>query len=77
MKTKRTVIFALALLAAGFTAMAQSITMNLSNVSVKSAMAQLEKQGAYSFVYKVGDVDTDKTVSVNATTLTDALNQIF
>lgn len=77
MKTKRTVIFALALLAVGFTAMAQSITMNLSNVSVKSAMAQLEKQGAYSFVYKVGDVDTDKTVSVNATTLTDALNQIF
>lgn len=70
-------ILVLSLLATCLSVMAQSISLKLTNVPVKSAMAQIEKQSPYSFVYKVGDVNTDKTVSVNATTLTDALNQIF
>ena len=74
---RKHLILVLALLAAGLSAMAQNISLKLTNVPVKSAMAQLEKQSPYSFVYKVGDVDTDKTVSVNATNLTDALDQIF
>jgi len=77
MKGKKAFILVLTLLTAYLSAMAQPMVLKLSNVSVKSAMIRLEKQGSYSFVYKVGDVDTDKTVSVNANTLQEALDQIF
>ena len=43
---------------------AQSISLNLSNVSVKTAMETLQKEYGYSFVFASGDVDTQKTISV-------------
>ena len=45
---------------------AQTISLNLSNVSVKTAMETLQKESGYSFVFVSGDVDTQKTISIRA-----------
>lgn len=49
----------------------------MSNVSVKKAMTELQTKSGYSFVYIAGDVDTDRTVSINASQLKDAVAQIL
>ena len=40
-------------------------------------MTELQTKSGYSFVYIAGDVDTDRTVSVNASQLKDAVAQIL
>ena len=46
--------------------LAQAISLKMNNVSVKEAMTQLKNKSGYSFVYKVGDLDTRRIVSVEA-----------
>lgn len=60
-------------------AMAQStaLSLKLDGASVKSAMEALSEQSGYTFFYKVGEVDTDKSITLNASRLDDAIAQIL
>lgn len=40
-------------------------------------MTELQAKSGYSFVYIAGDVDTDRTISVNASQLKEAVAQIL
>ena len=53
------------------------LSLKLDKVSVKSAMEALSEQSGYTFFYKVGEVDTSKSVSINATRIEDAISQIL
>ena len=44
--------------------LAQAVSLKMDNVSVKEAMTQLKNKSGYSFVYKVGDLDTKKIITV-------------
>lgn len=66
-----------ALLCLNLSMYSQSISLKMSNVSVKKAMTELQTKSGYSFVYIAGDVDTDRTVSINASQLKDAVAQIL
>ena len=66
-----------ALLCLNFGVYAQSISLKMNNVSVKKAMTELQEKSGYSFVYIAGDVDTDKTVSIHASELEEAVSQIL
>lgn len=57
--------------------LAQAVSLKMNNVSVKEAMTQLKNKSGYSFVYKVGDLDTKKTVNVKAEQLNEAIDQIL
>lgn len=56
---------------------AQSVSLNLGNVSVKEAMNKVKDTSGYSFVYSKGDIDTGKKVSVKAQQLDEAIRQIL
>ncbi len=48
-----------------------------SYVSVKQAIATLKDKSGYSFVYEMNDLDLNKKVDVNATTLSESIQQIL
>ena len=54
---------------------AQSV--NMTNVTVKQALAQLQQNCGYSFVYEVNDLNTNKRVSVKADNCEEALAQLL
>lgn len=56
---------------------AQSVSLHLNGVSVKTAMTQLRKESGFSFVFATSDIDMKRKVSVNATELKQAVNQIL
>lgn len=56
---------------------AQDIKLRLKNVSAKTAIEAVQKECGYSFVYTTGDLDTKKKVSVDATNLRQAIDQII
>lgn len=58
-------------------ATAQNVALKLDNVTVKEAMTKLKDGSGYSFVYKVGDIDTSRKVNVDATQLPQAVKQIL
>ena len=74
---KKAMLMAGALLCLNLSIYSQSISLKMSNVSVKKAMTELQTKSGYSFVYIAGDVDTDRTVSINASQLKDAVAQIL
>lgn len=74
---KKAMLMAGALLCLNLSIYSQSISLKMSNVSVKKAMMELQTKSGYSFVYIAGDVDTDRTVSINASQLKDAVAQIL
>lgn len=74
---KKAMLMAGALLCLNLSIYSQSISLKMSNVSVKKAMAELQTKSGYSFVYIAGDLDTDRTVSINASQLKDAVTQIL
>ncbi|MBF1434457.1 MAG: SusC/RagA family TonB-linked outer membrane protein [Prevotella nanceiensis] len=57
--------------------MAQNVQMKLGKVSVKQAIATLKDKSGYSFVYEMNDLDLNKKVDVNATTLSESIQQIL
>ena len=75
--SKKAMLMAGALLCLNLGIYSQSISLKMSNVSVKKAMTELQTKSGYSFVYIAGDVDTDRTVSINASQLKDAVAQIL
>lgn len=61
----------------GMSAQNKPLSLKLDGVSVKSAMEALSEQSGYTFFYKVGEVDTSKSVSINATRIEEAIGQIL
>ena len=76
-QNKSRFILAALLLLTGLTVFAQSVNLNLRNVTVKTAMDRLRSASGYSFVYEVGDIQTDRTVTVDAKNLDEAVRQIL
>jgi TonB-linked SusC/RagA family outer membrane protein len=80
MEHKKKIIFMMGMLFCFYlTTFAQGITLNLNNVTVRSAFEALKKEYKYMFIYESNDVNTRKTVSVNAQnqSLDAVLNQIL
>ena len=65
---RRAILMVVALFCLNIAMLAQAVSLKMNNVSVKEAMTQLKNKSGYSFVYKVGDLDTKKIVNVNTTT---------
>ena len=57
--------------------LAQNVKMHLNGVTVKTAMHTLKQQSGYSFVFEASAMNTNKKISVNATTLNEAVKQIL
>ena len=74
---KKTMLVVGALLCLNLNSYSQSISMKMQGVSVKKAIAELQQKSGYSFVYIAGEVDIDKTVSIDAKNLNDAVSQIL
>ena len=74
---KKAMLMAGALLCLNLSLYSQSISLKMRNVSVRNAMTELQAKSGYSFVYIAGDVDTDRTISVNASQLKEAISQIL
>ena len=74
---KRTLITATLSFLLGMSAFAQSISLKLADTTVKDAMEQLKNASGYSFVYKVGDIDTSRKVTLDATDVKQAIVQIL
>ena len=76
-KSKKTVLAIAAMLAMNLSVLAQSVQVNMKDVTVKKAITELKASSGYSFVYSSGDLDTKRVVSVNATDLRQAVDQIL
>ena len=74
---KKAILMVVALFCLNIAMLAQAVSLKMNNVSVKEAMTQLKNKSGYSFVYKVGDLDTKKIVSVKAEQLNEAIDQIL
>ena len=61
----------------GMSALAQAVSIRLSGATVKDAMEELKKSSGYSFVYKVGDIDTSRKVNIDASDVKQAISQIL
>lgn len=57
--------------------MAQDLLLKMNQVTVESAISKFQKESGYSFVYVTGDLDTSKKVTVHATQLKEAVEQIL
>ena len=77
MKKNIFMLFGVLLLSAVVFAQPKSVSLKLNKVSVKSAMESLSEQSGYTFFYQVGEVDTSKSVSLNANKLEEAIEQIL
>lgn len=76
-KQKKQIMTLCFLLGMNAGAMAQNVQMKLGKVSVKQAIATLKNKSGYSFVYEMNDLDLNKKVDVNATTLSESIQQIL
>ncbi len=74
---KKAILVAGALLCLNFSGYAQSIALKMNKVTVEEAITELQKKSGYSFVYVGGDLDLDKTVSIDAKELQEAIDQIL
>ena len=77
MNNKKKVIIAAFALMVNISAMAQAIQLKLKNVTVKKAMTELKQKSGLSFVYEESDINTNQKVDVDATSLDQAVDQIF
>lgn len=77
--SKKVICMALASLCLNLTAFSQSVSINLTNATVKRAMDELKSKSGYSFVFSSMDVDTKKKVSlaVEDKDIDEAIKQIL
>ena len=64
-KTMKVILLTLSFYCLNATAFSQSISLNLSNVTVKEAIRTLKEKTGYSFIYEVSDIDTQRIISIN------------
>ena len=74
---KKCVFGAIVLSGLSLNVFAQSVSVNLKNVTVKDAIKYVQKESGYSFVYISTDLNTKNKVDVKATTLKEAVDQIL
>ena len=74
---KKLWIITLAFIYGSLSLFAQNLSMNLKNVTVKRAMEELQQKSGYSFVYEKADLNTEKNITVYATNLKQAIQQIL
>lgn len=74
---KKCVFGAIVLSGLSLNVFAQSVSVNLKNVTVKDAIKYVQKESGYSFVYISTDLNTKTKVDVKATTLKEAVDQIL
>ncbi|SES70875.1 TonB-dependent receptor [Prevotella sp. kh1p2] len=77
MNCKKRIFFVLLVLSGSLCTFAQSLQLHLNNVTVQKAMTELKQKSGYSFVYEGSDLDIDRKVSVSATNLKQAVEQIL
>ena len=75
-KLKKVTIFVIVLIC-NICAFAQTVHLDLNNVTVKKAMSELKEKSGYSFVFEANDFDINKLVSVKAINLEQAVQQII
>lgn len=68
---------ALVLLGTSVGAQAQKVSLNMNSTTISKAMSALHKQTGYSFVYNADALRTDRKISVHATDLRQAVDQII
>jgi len=64
-KTMKVILLTLSFYCLNATAFSQSISLNLSNVTVKEAIRTIKEKTGYSFIYEVSDIDTQRRISIN------------
>ena len=74
---KKAILVAGALLCLNLGAYSQDIALKMNQVTVKEAIEELQKQSGYSFIYIGGDLDMNKTVTIDAEQLQEAVEQIL
>lgn len=76
---KKTIFMVVALLCLNLTAFSQSVTLNISNGTVKQAMDELKRKTGYSFVFSSIDLNTKQPISISAKNknLDDVVKQIL
>lgn len=74
---KKCVFGAIVLSGLSLNVFAQSVSVNLKNVTVKDAIKYVQKESGYSFVYISTDLNTKNKVDVKATILKEAVDQIL
>lgn len=77
MNYKRQLLVATIVLLCDLGASAQSLLMKHKNISVKTAMNELKQKSGYTFVFESGDLDTNKKINVNASSVNQAVSQIL
>ena len=55
----------------------QSISLISNGITIKEAINVVQKQSGYTFVYEVGDLNIDSKIKINASTLTEVVEQII
>ncbi len=75
--TKKVIFVAITLFCLDSFLMAQNISLKMSNVSVKQAMAEFTLKSGYSFVFSSEDLDTKRKVNIEASQLDEAIKQIL
>lgn len=74
---KKKVLLLVALFCFSISIFARSVSIRLSNVTVRKAMTELQKKSGYSFVYEGSDLNADRRVTVSANDLKEAIGQIL
>lgn len=74
---KQLMLAALVLLGTSVGAQAQKVSLNMNSTTISKAMSALHKQTGYSFVYNADALRTDRKISVHATDLRQAVDQII
>lgn len=77
MNKKKTLTVALALMLSNAAIFAGNLSIRLGRTTVKKAMTEIRQQVGYSFVYESADVDVNRSVSVNASDLDGAIEQVL
>ena len=78
-KTMKVILLTLTFYCLSATVLSQSITLNLSSITVKQAIQTLKEKTGYSFVYEVNDIDTQRIISVKTTnkSIEDVVKQVL
>ena len=76
---KKAILMVMAALCLNLTVLSQSISLEMRNVTVKEAMAELKTRTGYSFVFSSTDVNTKKKISLSLKNgeLGEAIEQIL
>lgn len=74
---KRKLLLSAVLLCVALSIQAAGFPLRLKNVTVRKAMEELRQETGYSFIFAASEMNVNKKVSINASSLKDAVEQIL